>query len=235
VARDAAQDDVAAGAGPHNLYRTTRPDCQGETTMKRAALALTLVALLVGPALAQTPAASTPTRLRGTVEKLDDHKLAVKTREGSVVTVALEPNYSVAALVKKSISDIKPGDYVASTGIKGSDGKLHAIEVRIFPESMRGSNEGQFAWDLQPDTMMTNATVSGIASAAGGQTLKVKYKGSESEYIVGPDTPVLTYAPGDPSLLKPGGAVFLVANKHPDGTLTASRITAEKAGVKPPM
>jgi hypothetical protein len=151
------------------------------------------------------------------------------------VTIALAPNYTVVALAKKSIADIKPGDYVASTGVKGADGKLHAIEVRIFPENMRGTNEGQFAWDLQPNTTMTNATVAGVASATGGQTLKVKYKGGESEYIVGPDTPVLTYAPGDPSLLKPGAAVFLVAQKHPDGSLTASRITAEKAGVKPPM
>ena len=203
--------------------------------MKRAALSFVLIAFLVGPVLAQSSPGAAPMRIRGTVEKLDGQTLSVKAREGPVVTVALAPKFSVATLVKKQVTDIKPGDYVASTGVKGPDGKLHAVEVRIFPESLRGVAEGQFAWDLQPDSMMTNATVTGVASAAGGQALKVKFKDGESEYVVGPETPVLGYAPGDASLLKPGAAVFLVAQKQPDGSLTASRITAEKDGIKPPM
>jgi hypothetical protein len=82
---------------------------------------------------------------------------------------------------------------------------------------------------------MTNATVTGIAGAPQGQTLKVSYKGGESEIVVGPDTPVFGYGAGDASLLKPGAAVFIVALKKPDGTLTTQRVTAEKDGVKPPM
>ena len=45
----------------------------------------------------------------------------------------------------------------------------------------------------------------------------------------------VTFQPADASLLKPGAAVFLIAQKQPDGTLTAARVTAEKDGVKPPM
>jgi hypothetical protein len=40
-------------------------------------------------------------------------------------------------------------------------------------------------------------------------------------------------SPGTLSLLKPGAAIFTVAQKAADGVLTASRITAEKDGVKP--
>ena len=203
--------------------------------MRQSVFTLALIALIVGPALAQSPPATTPTRVRGTVEKLDGQTLKINTREGPVVTVVLGPNFAVSSLVRKTAAEIKPGDYVASTGVKGSDGKLHAVEVRIFPENLRGVAEGQFPWDLRPDTTMTNATVAGIASATGGQTLKVNFKGNESEYVVGPETPVFGYGPGDASLLKPGAAVFLVAQKQPDGSLTASRITAEKDGVKPPM
>jgi hypothetical protein len=47
--------------------------------------------------------------------------------------------------------------------------------------------------------------------------------------------PVLAYVPADMGLLKPGAAVLLTAQKHPDGNLTANRVTAEKDGVKPPM
>jgi len=82
---------------------------------------------------------------------------------------------------------------------------------------------------------MTNATVTGIATAASGQTVKVNFKGTESEFDVGPDCAVYGYTQGDPSLLKPGAAVFVVALKKPDGSLNAARITAEKDGVKPPM
>lgn len=80
--------------------------------MTRIALSVTLVALLIAPALAQTPPASAPTRLRGTVEKLDGQNLAVKTREGPVVSVALAPNFTVNAVAKKDLADIKQGDYV---------------------------------------------------------------------------------------------------------------------------
>jgi len=204
--------------------------------MRIGIFAALCAALLSVSALAQTPPADgTPTRIRGTVEKLDGQTLTVKSRDGQSMTVALAPNYSVAALVKKTAADIKSGDYVASTGVKGTDGKLHAVEVRIFPEALRGVGEGQYPWDLKPDSTMTNATVAGIAGAANGQTLKVSYKGSESEYVIDADCPVFGYTQGDASLLKPGASVFVIALKKPDGSLTAQRLTAEKDGIKPPM
>ena len=203
--------------------------------MKRTALTLFLVAALVGPALAQNPPDAPPTIIRGAVEKLDGRKLTVKTREGPSATVTLAPDVTVSTLVKEAIGDIKPGDYVASTGVRGTDGKLHAVEVRIFPENLRGVREGQFPGSLRPDSTMTNATVTGVASATGGRTLKVDFDGTKSEYVVGPETPVFGYGPGDASLLKPGATVFIIAQKQPDGGLMASAVTAEKDGVKPPM
>jgi len=194
-----------------------------------------LIALLALPAAAQNPPQGTPTRIRGTVEKLDGQALTVKSREGQELTITLAPNVTVAYLVKKSLGDIKAGDFVATTSSKGTDGKNHSVELRIFPEAMRGLGEGQYAWDLMPESLMTNATVAGITGAPQGQTLKVTYKGSESEIVVGPDTPIFGYGTGDTSLLKPGAAIFIVALKAPEGSLSASRVTAEKDGVKPPM
>jgi hypothetical protein len=201
----------------------------------RLLLAGALIALIALPAGAQNAPQGTPTRIRGTVDKLDGQNLTVKSREGPELTIVLAPNFTVRYLVKKSLADIKSGDFVATTSTKGTDGKNHSVELRIFPEAMRGLGEGQYAWDLTPDSLMTNATVTGVASAPQGQTLKVSYKGGESEIVVGPDTPVLTYESGDASLLKPGAAVFLVALKKPDGILTAQGVTAEKDGLKPPM
>ena len=48
-----------------------------------------LVALLVSPAATQNAPDGTPTRIRGTVEKLDGQTLTVKSREGPQLTIAL--------------------------------------------------------------------------------------------------------------------------------------------------
>src|ERR1700733_11596617 len=145
--------------------------------MRSLTVAVGLVlALATLPALAQAPQGGPPTGVRGTIEKLDGNTLMVKSRDGSDVSVALADKFAVRSLVKKSLSDIKDGDYVASTGMKGTDGKLHAVEVRIFPEALRGAGEGQRPWDLKPDTVMTNATAGAITKEGDGNVVKVTYK-----------------------------------------------------------
>jgi hypothetical protein len=202
----------------------------------KSLLIVALAGLIAVPALAQSPAPQTPpVRVRGTVEKLDGNKLTVKSREGQDVDITLADNVGIVYLVKKSMADIKSGDYLASTGIKGTDGKIHAIEVRIFPEALRGAGEGQYPWDLKPDSVMTNATAGQITKSPDGNVVSVTYKGTTSDYTIDPTTPIFTYAQGDKSLLVPGAAVFVVATKKDDGTLTAARLTAEKDGIKPPM
>ena len=203
--------------------------------MRKIALAAAMIGLLVMPAFAQAPPANPPVRVRGTVDKLDGKNLTVKSRDGQSLTIALADNVSVITLVKKTVADIKAGDYVASTGMKGTDGKIHAIEVRIFPEASRGVGDGQYPWDLKPDSIMTNATVGKVDQAPTGPVLHVTFKGGESEYIIDPGVPVLANGPGDVSLLKPGVAVFVIAQKSADGKLTSARMYAEKDGVKPPM
>lgn len=202
--------------------------------MLRVVLAASLVLLMAGSALAQAPQ-NPPTRVRGTVEKLEGQTLVVKSREGPLVTVALAPNFTVRSVLSKSLADVKAGDYVASTSVRDREGKLRAIEVHIFPEALRGQSEGQSAWDLVPDSIMTNAFVTGIAAAPQGGVMKVTFKGGEAEVLVPSDVPVVAYGPGDTSLLKPGAAVFVVARPGPDGVLAAAAVTAEKDGVKPPM
>jgi hypothetical protein len=196
-----------------------------------------LAGLVAVPVMAQTPAPQTPppVRIRGTVEKLDGHMLTVKSRDGQAVPITLADNVAIAYLVKASMADIKSGDYLASTGLKGTDGKVHAIEVRIFPETMRGGGEGQYPWDLKPDTVMTNATAGTITKAADGNVVSVTYKGTTSDYTIDPTTPIFTYGQGDTTLLVPGATVFVIATKKDDGSLATARLTAEKDGVKPPM
>src|SRR5262249_40910514 len=87
------------------------------------------------PALAPNPPGAPRVRVRGTIEKVDGANLTVKARDGMDVKVAVTDATRIQSLVKKSLADIKAGDFLASTGMKGTDGKLHAIEVRIFPQA----------------------------------------------------------------------------------------------------
>jgi hypothetical protein len=199
-------------------------------------IAVAVIGFLAVPAArAQAPSEGTRVRVAGAVDKLDGDKLTVDTKGGPPITVVLADNAAVFGVEKRTVADIKPGDFLASGGVKGADGKIHAVEVRIFPESLRGTGEGQRPWDVKPDGVMTNATVGTVSQSPEGGVIHVKYKGGESEYTVGPEVPVLAYVAGDRSLLKTGAAVFTIAEKKPDGTLSTGRVTAEKNGVKPPM
>ena len=72
--------------------------------------AVAMAGLIAVPALAQTPPPDgAPTRVRGTVEKLDDHNLTVKSRDGQSLSITLAPDVDIITLVKKSLADIKPG------------------------------------------------------------------------------------------------------------------------------
>ena len=202
--------------------------------MRKIALAAAVIGLFVVPALAQAPPAAPPVRVRGTIEKVDGDHVSVKARDGTAVKVAVTDKTRLQSLVKKSLADIKAGDFLASTGMKGTDGKIHAIEVRIFPQATPDGGR-QFAWDLGSDSVMTNATVGTVSEAPQGKVVHVKFKDGESEYSIGPEVPILAPVPGDKSLLKPGLAVFLAGPKEADGTVAATFMYVEKDGIKPPM
>jgi hypothetical protein len=197
----------------------------------RLSLTAALFALASVQAVAQAPE-GTPTRIRGTVGKLEGQTLIVKTQAGQEVPVTMGANFVVTGVERRRLSDIKAGDYIASTSVRGPDGKLRALEVHYLPPA---ASEGQFAWDLAPDSLMTNATVAGVAAVPQGQVLRVTYKDQEAEITVPPDVPVVAFVPGDLSLVKPGAAIFIFGQRKPDGSVSATRATLEKDGVKPPM
>ena len=175
-------------------------------------------------------------RVRGTVEGMDGALYVIKTRSGETVKVAVTDKPLFVAMVKASMADIKPGMFVGATAMPGADGSLHAVEVHIFPEAMRGTGEGHRPWDLKPQATMTNANVEAAVAGVSKQTLTMKYKDGEKTLVVTPETVVVTYAPGDKAEVKPGTGIFIAAaEKKPDGTLVTPRITYGKDGLVPPM
>lgn len=199
------------------------------------AAAAALAAALVTQAFAE-PAKAPPMRIRGTVEKVEGTSVIVKSRDGADLTIALPADGKVATLLNATLADVKEGEFIGSAAVKGADGKLHAQEVLIFPEAMRGANEGHYAWDLTPDSTMTNANVTEVETAASGAVLKLKHKDGDTEIDVPSTTKIVRFGPpGNAALLVPGAAVFVVATTGEDGKLTARFVVAEKDGVKPPM
>jgi hypothetical protein len=83
---------------------------------------------------------------------------------------------------------------------------------------------------------MTNATVAETVASTDGQNILVKYKDGEKKVVVPPDTPIVTFVPGEKSELKPGAKVIIFrAIKKEDGTLEANRVNVGVDGLTPPM
>lgn len=156
--------------------------------------AATILALLAVTSIAN---AQGTVRLRGTVDRMEGPMYVMKLRDGTEAKASLAENALVVAIIKASLSDIKQGSFVGSTGMPQADGSQKAIEVHIFPEAMRGTGEGHYPWDLRPQSTMTNANVDQIVTGVDGQILTLKFKDGEKKILVTPDTMIVTYVPGD--------------------------------------
>jgi len=171
-------------------------------------------------------------RIRGTITAFDGNMLSVKSRDGRDLVIELGEKASVATAKAITLADLKQGDYVGSTTMKHDDGILMAIEVHTIPRTVR---EGHGPWDLEPGSMMTNATIESIVQSGGGQELHLVYKEGSQKILVLPGTPIVTTVSADRSFLKPGEYVWLNAAVGADGKLTFSgRIQVSRDGVRPP-
>jgi hypothetical protein len=202
-------------------------------SMIKHTLAVTGLALICA---ASSVSAQETVRIRGTIESVAGPVYLVKNRDGAELKMTVSDPGLYVAIVKSTMADIKPGMFVGATGTTQPDGSQKAIEVHIFPESMRGTGEGHYDWDLKPNTKMTNANVEQTVGGVDGPVLTVKYKDGEKRVLVTPETAVVTYVAGSKDDLKPGTKVFIgAAKKMADGTVQTPRVTYGKDGLMPPM
>jgi hypothetical protein len=199
----------------------------------RPLIALAVVAASTACAIAQK--APVPTKVRGAIEAVDGDTLTVKSRSGEDFKLHMTADVRVVGLTKISLSDIKVGSFIGTTTVPGPDGMPTAVEVHVFPESMRGTGEGSRSFDLKPNSTMTNATVSESVVGNDGHTLLVKYKDGEKKVLVTPETPVVTYVPSDKSDLKAGAKVIAFMKQLPDGSFETNRVSVGRNGLTPPM
>jgi hypothetical protein len=194
-----------------------------------------LAALGIASICMALPASAQETvRIRGTIERIEGPVYVVKNRDGAELKLTVTDNPLFVAIAPSTMADIKQGMFVGSAGTMQPDGTQKAIEVHIFPESMRGTGEGHYDWDLKPNTKMTNANVEQTVAGVDGQILSVKYKDGEKKLLVTPETVVVTYVTGSKDELKPGTKIFVAAaKKQADGTVQTPRITYGRNGAGP--
>ncbi len=198
-------------------------------------LLLALIASCCTLASAQTPpATAAPLRLRATIEKIEGNSMTVKERSGEVITLVLADNLNVSEVFPIALAAIQPGSFIGTAAMPRADGTLDALEVLVLPEAARGNGEGHRPYDLQPGSTMTNATVADLVAAPTGRKLTLRYKDGEKTVNVSDTTPVVSFRPGDRSLLVVGGKVIVTAELR-SGVPTATRVLAGRDGFAPPL
>ena len=215
-------------------------------------------ALTSSAALAAT---GTPERVRGVVASAAANSVTVDA-DGKPVSVALTDKTAYLKVEKSSLDKIEKGSFIG-TATKDVGGTQVALEVVIFPPSMRGTGEGHYAWDKIPDTTlsggtqtsssmtngnvsavstsvpdvkssMTNGDVSAAKSEGGVRHLVVTYASGKQDVLVPPTAPIVTFQPGSKALLAKGADVFIKAT-NTDSGLDANAVAVGVGGVKPPM
>ena len=220
-------------------------------------VAIAAATLASSAALAAT---GTPERVRGTIMSATADSVTVDTNADKPLTVALTGNTAYLRVEKSNLGNIEKGSFIG-TATKDIGGTQVALEVVIFPPSMRGTGEGHYAWDKLPDTTlsggaqtsssMTNGNVSAVSTSKvnstmtngdvaasqsqGGVThLVVTYKGGRQDVLVPPTAPIVTFRPGMKTLVAKGSEVFIKATQTDSG-LVANAVAVGVNGLRPPM
>jgi hypothetical protein len=229
--------------------------------MKRL-LGLTLVATAWIPVA--TALAAEPERIRGTVSAVSADTVTVHTATGGNVSILLSSDTKYLTEARSDLDHISTGSYVG-VAAKDVGDKLVALDVLIFPPSLKGANEGHFAWDKLPDTTlsggtrasstMTNGSVAAVAGHASSASVdSTMTNGSIATATAKGGTKQLTvtYKGGEQTILAPPTASIVTVQpgavsdlKVGDGVLvnaiadggktTAGLILIGSDGVVPPI
>lgn len=178
--------------------------------------------------------------VRGQLVSMSDSTLVVDSR-GNQVTVAFSPPLEVYSRVPAKLSDVKPNSFVGITSAPQADGTMRASEIHIFPEKLRGTNEGSFPMAQRGGAgapgggnTMTNGTVSGGGNAGNqmtngtvgtqnGNSLTVKFQSDSQIIVISPNVTVTALTLTN-TKLTPGTNVVVQTTKAPDGSLRATRV-----------
>jgi hypothetical protein len=223
-------------------------------------LTLAAATIFPGAAFAQAP----QPHVRGTVSAITDGSITVHTDAGQDVTLALTGSTHYITVKKSSLIAIDKDTYIG-TATKDVGSKLVALEVVVFPNSMRGAGEGHYGWDPLPDTTLAGGTkvastmTNGTVSTASSPALEPKVNSTMTNGTVSTNTSsggakqlTVTYKGGEQHILVPPtapivmlapgklsdvtkGAPVVVTEAKDSSSLTAAGVAVGVDGATPPM
>lgn len=215
---------------------------------------------LVMPAIAATQSE----RIRGTIESVDQNSVTVHTLQGENVKVSLNDETKYVTVEKSSLTNVAKGSFIG-TATKGAGDFQVALEVVIFPPSLRGTGEGHYDWDKLPDTTMagggnvsssmTNGTVQAAPSSGPGTVVNSTMTNGAIQSATeqgGAKQITVTYNGGKQTILVPPtapivafqpaerpavmtGAHVFIRASDDGGNPTAAFVAVGKDGLTPPM
>lgn len=141
-----------------------------KTLMSRKILLTGLLsAACLAAGMSSALAAEQPIHIRGTVGSVTAHGFTVQTDSG-MKTIAINDKTRISGVVPSSLDQIKPGTFIGTANVKHGKNN-RALEMVVFPASMKGTGLGDYPWDLSPkngtSSSMTNGTVAHAAMTNG--------------------------------------------------------------------
>jgi hypothetical protein len=225
-----------------------------------------LLVLILGTTVALSAiavAAPEPERIRGTVSAISANELTVNTPSGGL-SVMLGSDTKYVKVVRSDLDHIDTGSFIG-TATKSVGDKQVALEVVVFPPSMKGAGEGHYAWDRLPDTTlsggartsstMTNGSVKAVTqsgSAASVNSTMTNGSVATTSAKGGVKQLTVTYNGGEQTILVPptapivtfqpgtrselkAGARVFVRATEDSGKTVANLVAVGSDGVNPPM
>jgi hypothetical protein len=213
--------------------------------MKTIVLSTAAAAAVLALPIVATAAAAPTMHVRGTIAVVAGNRVTVTTAKGPVV-VMLGPKTRFAGVIPGTVDDIKDGTFIGTANVPGPGSAARALEVVVFPPSMKGTGEGDYPWDLPAGgnsmsamtngtvmkpkmSAMTNATVTKIANGPI-KTVSLSYKGGTKMVAIPPGAPVVKVVPGSKALVVVGAHVFVAP-----GPTAAGAVIVGEMGAVPPM
>ena len=164
----------------------------------------------------------------GTIASVAGTSLKINTESGPRV-VQVSPDTLILGRQATTLASIAPGDPMAVTSKRETDGSLTAISIVIFSSELWArARKGQ--WVMDSGNMMTNAVVMKYVDRVEGHTLYLKYNEGASAINVRPGTDIHRLVSVRLRDLKPGMRIMARGVGEADGSIKASSITFDRPG-----
>ena len=118
-------------------------------------------------------------RVVGTIEAVDGPTLVVKTRQGEV-KVNVTDNVTVFGVERRTLADIKPGQFLGVGAMPQPDGSQKAVRVKSS-RRVQSPNPGFRPWEGAPQGTMTNANVETSVAGVDGHVADAQVQGRREE------------------------------------------------------